>query len=476
MKFVIDNNLNALLYIVQQFFSRKVVLLIPALTVALGSPAESFNVHTDYSLFYHDDNSNSLEVYYSFDESDLTYLREGDYFEGGLLINLTIKNRGSEQIEIQRRFHVPHTIADTLNLRGTKNFSSLFKLTARNIPQVLTIDIIDFNEESRQQTVVHRLDKKDFNQDKFALSDLQLCSSIMRVSQKKSGLLFKNSLQFVPNPSRIFTNESPFLYYYIELYNMKNPLIQAGINAKAVIFDKERNEVLSDVMEIDNSSSKDIQIGMMNLRDLSIGEYEIQFLVIDASGQVFSRAKNSFIVAQKLSTATRASDLTAREFMTAQLSTMDEIQLDTEFFALRQFTSRKDVRKYKKLSSVADKIEFLVELWLPLDSNLETIQNESREQFIVRMAYVNTHFSIGLKQGWQTDRGRVFITYGPPEQYVRDPYERGLKPHERWHYHNLQGGVVFVFADLSGFQDYRLIHSTHQSELQNYHWKSRLER
>jgi len=92
------------------------------------------------------------------------------------------------------------------------------------------------------------------------------------------------------------------------------------------------------------------------------------------------------------------------------------------------------------------------------------------------MTYVNSQFSIGLKRGWQTDRGRILITYGPPDQYVRDPFERGMKPHEEWHYHNLQGGVVFVFADLNGFQDYRLIHSTHQSELQNYNWKSRVQR
>ncbi|SVA43748.1 uncharacterized protein METZ01_LOCUS96602, partial [marine metagenome] len=72
MKFVIDNNLNALLYIVQQFFSRKVVLFLSALTLVLGAPSESLNIHTDFNLFYHNDTLNSLEVYYSFNESDLT--------------------------------------------------------------------------------------------------------------------------------------------------------------------------------------------------------------------------------------------------------------------------------------------------------------------------------------------------------------------------------------------------------------------
>lgn len=476
MKFVIDNNLNALLYIVQQFFSRKVVLFLSALTLVLGAPSESLNIHTDFNLFYHNDNLNSLEVYYSFNESDLTYLREGDYFEGGLLFHLTIKQQGSEQIEIQRRFHVPHTIADTSNFRAGKSFSSLFKLTARNIPQVLTINIIDSNKESRQQTIFYELSKKDFSEDKLAVSDLQLCSSIMPISNEQSSVFVKNSLKLVPNPSRVFSNESPFLYFYIELYNLRYLPTNSNINARTVILDKEHKEVSSAIKKLDTLGINNFQYGMMDLRDLPVGEYEIQLLVIDTSDQMYGRSTNSFRVIKKLNKTMAASDLTAKEFMTAQMSTMDETQLDTEFYALRHLTRKKDVRKYKKLSSIGDKVELLIEIWLPLDPNLQTVQNESREEFIDRMTYVNAQFSIGLKQGWQTDRGRILITYGPPDQYVRDPFERGMKPHEEWHYHNLQGGVVFVFADLNGFQDYRLIHSTHQSELQNYNWKSRVQR
>ena len=250
----------------------------------------------------------------------------------------------------------------------------------------------------------------------------------------------------------------------------------SNINARTVILDKEHKEVSSAIKRLDTSGINDFQFGMMDLRDLPVGEYEIQLFVIDTSDQMYGRSTNSFRVIQKLNKTMAASDLTAKEFMTAQMSTRDEAQLDTEFYALRHFTRKKDVRKYKKLSSISDKVELLIEIWLPLDPNLQTVQNESREEFIDRMTYVNSQFSIGLKRGWQTDRGRILITYGPPDQYVRDPFERGMKPHEEWHYHNLQGGVVFVFADLNGFQDYRLIHSTHQSELQNYNWKSRVQR
>ncbi len=476
MNFVIDHNLNVLLYIVQQFFPRIFGVLITTLVVGIGAPADSLNIYTDFDLFHERDNVNSLEVYYSFNEAELTYIKVGNYFKGGLLINLSVKQQGSQYGEIHRRFQVPHEIADTSNFQSGKTFSSLFKLTIKDTAQELTIDVIDLNDKSRQQTVKYYLYKRNFYQENLMVSDLQLCSSIMRVSQEKSSALIKNSLQLIPNPSRVFTNESPYLYFYVELYNLKDLSARTTVHARTVILDDDHNEVASQSHKINTLSDTDIQFGMIDLKDLTDGKYEIQFLVIDPAQKVIKTSKNIFQIVRKLTTATPSSDLTGKEFMIAQLSTMDEVHLDTEFYALKHLTSRKDVKKYKRLSSINEKIEFLADLWAPFDSNFETVQNESRLQFVERLTYVNSQFAVGLKEGWRTDRGRIFIAYGPPDQYIREPYERGLKPHEEWHYHSLQGGVVFVFADLNGFQDYRLVHSTHQSELQNYNWKSRLQR
>jgi hypothetical protein len=48
------------------------------------------------------------------------------------------------------------------------------------------------------------------------------------------------------------------------------------------------------------------------------------------------------------------------------------------------------------------------------------------------------------------------------------------KPYEIWHYNDLEGGVLFVFADLTGFSEYRLLHSTKRGELQDDSWQQRV--
>jgi len=45
-----------------------------------------------------------------------------------------------------------------------------------------------------------------------------------------------------------------------------------------------------------------------------------------------------------------------------------------------------------------------------------------------------------------------------------------MKPYEIWHYYNLQGGVIFVFGDRTGFGSYELLHSTLVGEIKNEEW------
>jgi hypothetical protein len=75
------------------------------------------------------------------------------------------------------------------------------------------------------------------------------------------------------------------------------------------------------------------------------------------------------------------------------------------------------------------------------------------------------------KEGWSTDRGRILLTYGKPNEIDRYYMEIDKKPHEIWHYHELEGGSIFVFADITGFGEFDLIHSTYSRELSQPGWQ-----
>ena len=78
------------------------------------------------------------------------------------------------------------------------------------------------------------------------------------------------------------------------------------------------------------------------------------------------------------------------------------------------------------------------------------------------------------KEGWKTDRGRVYLIYGGPDEIERFPNEIETRPYEIWHYESVEGGVIFVFADITGFGSYQLVHSTKRGELRDDSWVRRI--
>lgn len=77
--------------------------------------------------------------------------------------------------------------------------------------------------------------------------------------------------------------------------------------------------------------------------------------------------------------------------------------------------------------------------------------NEYKEEFLRRVQIANDRFTV-VRKGWRSDRGRIYILYGEPDQIDHD---RTGRPTETWHYDHL--GRRFVFVDRGGYGDYELV-------------------
>ncbi len=92
--------------------------------------------------------------------------------------------------------------------------------------------------------------------------------------------------------------------------------------------------------------------------------------------------------------------------------------------------------------------------WKQYDPTPNTEYNEREQEYFDRIAYADKHFSFGDK-GWRSDRGRIYIKFGPPDEIQSKPYELSTKPYEIWFYYRLN--LKFVFYDRYGFGEYILI-------------------
>jgi GWxTD domain-containing protein len=122
---------------------------------------------------------------------------------------------------------------------------------------------------------------------------------------------------------------------------------------------------------------------------------------------------------------------------------------------------------------------FIEDFWRRRDPDPDTEENEYKEEYYERIAYANEHFASGIP-GWKTDRGRIYIMYGPPNEkeshpaggaYERESYEGGGQtstyPFERWFYRYLEGvgsGIEIEFVDPTGSGEYRIARSPDEKD------------
>jgi GWxTD domain-containing protein len=126
---------------------------------------------------------------------------------------------------------------------------------------------------------------------------------------------------------------------------------------------------------------------------------------------------------------------------------------------------------FKQLTNDEERDNFIEAFWQRRDPTPDTEENEYKEEHYRRIAYANEHFAAGIP-GWKTDRGRIYIMYGPPDEIDSHPsggtYERPMEegggetstfPFEDWRYRYLEGigqEVIIEFVDTCMCGDYHM--------------------
>jgi len=138
---------------------------------------------------------------------------------------------------------------------------------------------------------------------------------------------------------------------------------------------------------------------------------------------------------------------------------------------VRWIITDEELSAFKKLSNNAERDIFIEGFWQRRDPTPDTAENEYKEEHYRRIAYANEHYAAGMP-GWRTDRGRIYIMYGPPTSIdshpMGGPYQRSAEegggstqtfPFEVWRYRYLEGigqEIEIEFVDDCGCGAYEM--------------------
>src|SRR5213595_15021 len=126
---------------------------------------------------------------------------------------------------------------------------------------------------------------------------------------------------------------------------------------------------------------------------------------------------------------------------------------------------------FLQLDTNEEREQFIEQFWLRRSSNPDLPENDFKEEHYRRIAYANEHYASGIP-GWKTDRGRMYIMWGPADEVESHPtggtYDRPMEegggststyPWETWRWRYLEGigeNIILEFVDPSGSGEYHL--------------------
>ena len=116
---------------------------------------------------------------------------------------------------------------------------------------------------------------------------------------------------------------------------------------------------------------------------------------------------------------------------------------------------------FKHLNSDAEREHFVEQFWLRRDPTPGTAENEFKEEHYRRIAYANEHYASAVP-GWKTDRGRIYITYGPPDEKESHASTTGANSFfasEQWRYRYIEGvgtNIAVEFVSTPGTGEYHM--------------------
>ncbi len=328
------------------------------------------------------------------------------------------------------------------------------------------------------------------------VSDMMLMA---RPPEPASGDAFfhRHGQLIVPYADAIYGEELPVVYCYYELYNPERDTVAIELQ---VLGQNRERLFTGDTLTVSPGSGFNSLNGEVDVSRLPSGSYYLQAVSITGSPVRWlsgNSDRRKFFVYN--SSITDLPEEYLESSSRSAWSDADSLELSLAFSKLRPLLTPPERSRFRKLN-VSGRRAFIAEFWQQRDPTPGTVINESHQRYLSRLDYVTIEFRTSLQDGWETDRGQIYLKYGAPDNREQHDFAdnadlnqnpdisenqsgfRGSDGFSRplsggyviWYYNTLEGGIYFIFVDRQGLGDFMLVHSTKSGEIQNYNWQQQL--
>lgn len=383
----------------------------------------------------------------------------------GGAFRVAISVRDSAGLELVAQSWLTPVRGELLRTRGASTAEHL-RFAARPGRYAVSVAITDSasGRITRAATEVIAFDHAPGGSDLLLASDLRTATAgdtTERPGEVRHGPLFLST-----SGEPVLTPQASKLAYYFELYSARP---ESAAVAARVMTEGGTQVVSIAASPIAVGAGGGFTDGVLDLAGLPPGRYRLEVTATGPDSQVTRNA--SFGMTGFESVAQAEAVMAAA----AWPATLSEAELDEAYGPLVYVMTASEQGMFSSLS-VEGKRTWLRQFWARRDPSPGTPRNEERERFYAAITEANRRYREGGASaipGWNTDRGRIFIKYGAPDEVFQRKVQQGRQPYEIWKYTRSRS-LQYVFMDLTQFGNYTLIFTNDVRERSRPDWQNLL--
>jgi len=390
----------------------------------------------DYATFTGSESGKvRLELYYQIYNSALNFSPDGNNYEAKYEINIWINDKNGGKAG---SFFDEKTVR-VANFEKTKTRRD-FRVNQANFdlfPGKYEIDFI--LSDPRSQSVIRRelnVKLKSFENKNPRISDIEFVQAVKNEKDSISSFS-KGNLIVIPSLSKSFGMEDKGKFvFYMEVYRGTDSTDDVTI--ETILRHDRHGLMYRDTIDTPLEEPVTRQLREISLEEFKPGEYELFVRLRGRRNKKLDEKKAKFEVPWNQ-------------------QSLIKYRYNEAVSQLEYIADPGEVKIMKKIEDNGERIKAFNKFWAERDPDPTTAINELKVKFYHRINVANRLFTIMRREGWRTDRGRVLIQFGEPDQIDDYPFNTDGRPYQIWHYYDDGPYRRFSFVDNNEDGDYQLI-------------------
>lgn len=450
---------------------KKLLMLLAVALMPSLSNGQNLRALFSFKTFYSPESGPYIETYLSVNTKSVAYKPdELGKLRGAIEVALIFKNESGIA-----HFDKYNLLAPEISESGDapSDFLDQQRVSLRNGKYLLELTLTDKNVPEKPYRITQEI-QVEYYPHLMAVSDIQLLDTYKKT--ETPGAISKSGYDLVTYVDNYYPKAISTLRFYAEVYNSDKILGATPFLINYYLESAESKHVMENLRGFlkQTPSKVNVVLAELPLTDLPSGNY---YLVIEARNRenellaeksVFIQRNNTLPINEPDAYRQRDVTNTFASFITNRDTLADFIQSLYPICSPLEMTFQNNQLKLADLKIMQ---QFFYDFWVRRNP---LTPEQSWRDYYAQVLIANKEFGNQVRKGYNTERGRVFLKYGPPNTLSKNYNEPGAYPYEIWHYYKLdhQTNRKFVFYNPDMISnDFVLLHSDAQGENYNNQWQ-----